>query len=222
VLQSSGDEVCGEIIDRGSDVKGFAVGDRVSVCGVLGCVARDIQPPCRRGLSMLCENFTEGALKPGMFAGSSADASGFMAEVGLAHESQLLHVPDGVSPENVSMLDPFACALHMVLLNEPKDDETVLVYGCGVMGLCAIAALRVMGFKGKILALESSPFHADTAKQVSADEAIDPNAGKDQVYTVIAERTGAKLHQPILSKPLLVGSVNRVFDAVGSSSNVDT
>ncbi len=220
-----GHEVCGEIIETGSDVKGFEVGERVGVCGVLGCVARDIQPPCRmcqRGLSMLCENFTRGALQPGMFAGSSADASGFMAEVGLAHESQLLHVPDGVSSEDVSMLDPFACALHMVLLNEIDDDETVLVYGCGVMGLCTVAALRVTGFKGRIIGVEPSPFHADTAKQVGADEVIDPGAGKDHVYTVVAERTGAKLHQPILSRPLLIGGVERVFDTVGTSSSVDT
>jgi len=220
-----GHEVCGEIIERGSDVKGFEVGERVGVCAVLGCVTRDIQPPCRmcqRGLSMLCENFTQGALQPGMIAGSSADASGFMAEVGVAHESQLLRVADGVSSEDVSMLDPFACALHMVLLNEPKDDETVLVYGCGVMGLCTVAALRVMGFKGRILAVEPSPFHADTAKQVGADEVIAPTQGKEHIYTAVAERTGAKLHRPILSKPLLIGGVDRVFDTVGTSSSVDT
>jgi threonine dehydrogenase-like Zn-dependent dehydrogenase len=145
-----------------------------------------------------------------------------MAEVGLAHESHLLHVPDGVSSEDVSMLDPFACALHMVLLNEARDDETVLVYGCGVMGLCTIAALRVMGFAGRILAVEPSPFHAETAKQVGADEVIDPTVGKDQVYTVVAERTGGKLHRPILSKPLLIGGVDRVFDTVGTSGSVDT
>lgn len=220
-----GHEVCGEIIEVGNEVEGFGVGERVSVCGVLGCVARDIDPPCRmchRGLPMLCENFTQGSLQPGMFAGSSADASGFMAEVGVAHESHLLKVPDGVSSEDVSMFDPFACTLHMVLLNEMKDDETVLVYGCGVMGLCTITALRVLGFRGRILAVEVSPFHADRAKQVGANEVINPAAGKDHIYRVVAERTGAKLYKPILTRPVLIGGVDRVFDTIGTSNSIDT
>ena len=220
-----GHEVCGEIIEMGSDVEGFEVGERVTVCGVLGCVARDIEPPCRmcqRGLPMLCENFTEGRLQAGMFVGSSADASGFMAEVGVAHESHLLKIPDGVSSEDASVVEPFACTLHMVLLNEVKDDETVLVYGCGVMGLCTIAALRVVGFTGRILAVEPSLFNADRAKQVGADEVINPATGKDHIYRVVAERTGAKLYKPILNRPLLIGGVDRVFDTIGISGSIDT
>ncbi|TET39072.1 MAG: hypothetical protein E3J65_04325 [Dehalococcoidia bacterium] len=40
-----GHEVCGEIIELGNEVEGFEMGERVGICGVLGCTARAISPP---------------------------------------------------------------------------------------------------------------------------------------------------------------------------------
>jgi len=220
-----GHEVCGEIIEVGKEVKGFDVGDKVGVAGALGCTPRAIDPPCRMcqaGLPYLCENFTTGALQPGMFVGACADTTGFMAEVGVAHESQLFKVPQGVSPEDVILVEPFSHTPHMILRNDMKDDETVLVYGCGVMGLCTIYALRLLGFQGRILGVEISPFHAAKAKEIGADEVIDPAEGNDHIYRKVAELTGAKLYKPILTKPILIGGVDRVFDTIGTSYSINT
>lgn len=194
------------------------------MAGALGCVTRGIDPPCRPcrdGLPYLCENFTSGALRPGMFVGCCADVPGFMAGVGVAHRSQLFKAPEGVSTEDMIMVEPFSHIPHMVLMNDIKDDETVLVYGCGVMGLCTIYCLRILGFNGRIIGVEISPFHAEKAKEAGADEVINPKQGKDQVYRKVAELSGARLYRPILSRPLLIGGVNRVFDTVGSSESVD-
>lgn len=220
-----GHEVCGEIVEVGSEVEGFDVGDKVGVAGTLGCTPRDIEPPCRmcqEGLPFLCQNFTEGALQPGMFVGCCADTPGFMAELGVAHQSQLFKVPQRASPEDVIMVEPFSHIPHMVLRNDMKDDETVLVYGCGVMGLCTIYCLRIMGFKGRIIGVEVSPFHAERAKEVGADEVIDPAQGKDHIYRRLAELTGAKFYKPILTQPLLIGGLDRVFDTVGTSDSINT
>ena len=42
-----GHELVGEIIEKGSDVDGFAIGDRVAVNPDLGCEAREIAPHCK-------------------------------------------------------------------------------------------------------------------------------------------------------------------------------
>lgn len=217
-----GHEVCAEIDELGQNVEGFDVGDRVTVIPILGCKPRGIDPPCRmcaQGRTQLCERFTEGSLPAGMFAGSTADVPGYLSEQGLAHASQLIKVPEGVSDENASMTEPFATALHMVVQNPIQPGETFLVFGCGVMGLCSIAALHALHPDCRILAVEPDPFHAEIARDFGAEDVIPP--GGKQLFQRIAELTGAKLYTPLGVKPLLIGGVDRVFDAVGSAQTID-
>ncbi|WP_287155168.1 alcohol dehydrogenase catalytic domain-containing protein [Candidatus Solincola tengchongensis] len=218
-----GHEVCGEIAEVGEAVEGFEPGDRVTVMPVLGCRQRGIDPPCpmcARGRYQLCENFTEGSLPAGMLEGNTAEVHGYISEMGLAHVSQIYKVPAGVSDENAVLTEPFATTLHMVLANRPQPGETVLVFGCGVMGLCTIAALRALCADVKVLAAEVDPFHSQVAREMGAEEVLRPG-GKD-FYRRVAELTGAKMHTPLLVKPLLVGGVDRVFDAVGNTETVHT
>ncbi len=67
-----------------------------------------------------------------------------MSEMGVAHAHQLFKVPDGVADENATLSDPLSTCLHMVINTPLRGDETVLVFGCGAMGLCTIAALRAL------------------------------------------------------------------------------
>lgn len=218
-----GHEVCGEIAEVGEAVEGFSPGDRVTVMPILSCRQRGIQPPCRmcaQGRYQLCENFTEGKIPVGMFEGNTAEIHGYISEMGLAHVSQLYRVPEGVSDENAVLTEPFAVALHMVLANRVQPGETVLVFGCGVMGLCTIAAIRALHPDVRILAAEIDPFHSQVAQEMGAEEVIRPG-GKD-FYRRIAELTGAKMYTPLLVKPLLIGGVDRVFDAVGNTRTLHT
>ncbi len=218
-----GHEVCGEIAEKGSAVEGFEVGDRVAVMPMLGCAARGIHPPCRMcadGRISLCENFTEGGLEPGMFSGSHAQVPGFMSEMGMAHKTALVKVPEEVSDENAVLTEPLATTLHMVQENPIQPGETVLVYGCGVMGLCTVASLKALHPHCRILAVEPDPFHADLARGLGAEEVISPGKPK-QLIKKIADLTGAKFYTPLLVKPLLIGGVDRVFDAVGSTETLD-
>jgi threonine dehydrogenase-like Zn-dependent dehydrogenase len=217
-----GHEVCGEIAEVGPAVEGFAPGDRVTVMPALGCATRDIEPlcpMCAAGRNQLCYNFTAGSLAPGMFVGSNADTGGFISEMGVAHDSQLCRVPDGISDENVVLTEPFATALHMIVQNDVQDGENLLVFGCGVMGLCTIAGLKALHPQAKVLAVEPDRFHAEVAKDMGADEIIPP-AGRD-FYERIAELTGARMFRPLGTRPILVGGVDRVFDAVGTTRTVE-
>lgn len=218
-----GHEVCGEIAEVGPEVDGFERGDRVVVMPALGCRQRDIEPPCRmcaQGRYQLCENWTEGSLPAGMFVGNTAGLPGFISEMGVAHVAQLYHVPESVSDENAVLTEPFATPLTMVLNNHVQPGETLLVIGHGVMGLCTVAALKALHPDIRILGLEIDPYHSEVARKMGVEEVLKP--GGRQFYKRIAELTGAKMYTPLMAKPILIGGVDRVFDAVGSTDTVNT
>jgi L-iditol 2-dehydrogenase len=217
-----GHEVCGELAEVGQAVDGFAPGDRVIVMPILSCRQRRIDPPCHmcaQGRYQLCENWTEGSLPAGMFVGSTNGAPGFISEMGVAHCSQLYRVPDNVSDENAVLTEPFATPLTMLLANRIQPGETVLVIGHGVMGLCTVAALKALHPDVRILGVEVGPFHSEIARDMGVEEVLKP--GGKQFYKKIAELTGAKMYTPLMTKPILIGGVDRVFDAVGSTDTVN-
>ncbi len=219
-----GHEVCGDIMETGSAVTGFEVGDRVTVNPMLGCAPRGIDPPCRycaTGRSHLCENFTVGNLQPGTIIGATAGVPGFISEMGVAHMSLLHKIPDGVSDEAACLTDPFSSGLHMAVNNPIEPGETLMVIGCGVMGLSTIAALKALHPETRLIAVEIDPFHAQKARDFGADEVVTPPMDK-KFYRRVADLTGAKMFTPLLTRPLLTGGVDRVFDTVGSTETIDT
>ncbi len=216
-----GHEVCGEIAEAGEAVTGFEVGERVGVMPMLSCRARGIDPPCgmcAQGRYQLCENFTAGSLEPGTITGATAGCPGFLSDMGVAHLHQLFKVPPGVSDENVTLTDPFSACLHMVINTPLRGNETVMVFGCGAMGLCTVAALRALYPTCRILAAEIDPFHAGIALDMGVEEVVRP--GGKSFYKRVAELTGAKMFTPVLTPPLLIGGVDVVFDAVGNTATV--
>lgn len=218
-----GHEVCGDIVEVGDAVEGFCTGDRVTVKPGLGCLPRGIDPVCRQcaeGRNQLCENSTEGSLAAGSYTGCNADTAGFISEIGVAHQSQLCKVPDGVNDENAVLTEPFSVALHMVVGNQIQPGETVLVFGCGAIGLCTVAALKALNPGVRILAVEKDSFHSEVAREMGVEAVLQPDDHK--FYRRVAELTGAKLYTPLGTKPFLVGGVDRVFDIVGSTQTVST
>jgi threonine dehydrogenase-like Zn-dependent dehydrogenase len=219
-----GHEVCGDIVEAGREVEGFEVGDRVTVMCMLGCEPRGITPPCREcaaGRSQLCENFTTGSLPAGTIVGATADVPGYLSELGVAHVSQLYKIPPEVSDEAAVMTDPFASGLHMAIQNDIQPGETLLVFGCGVMGLATVAALHALHPDCRLLAVEPSPFHADMARRMGVEEVL-PGPLNRKFYRRLAELTGAKMFTPLMTRPLLAGGVDRVFDTVGSTDTINT
>lgn len=218
-----GHEVCGDIVEVGAAVEGFEVGDRVTVNPMLGCAARGIDTPCpycASGRSQLCENFTRGGLEAGTIVGATAGVSGFLSEMGVAHVSALHKVPDEVSDEAAVLTDPVSTGLHMALQNPIQAGETLMVVGCGVMGLCAIAALKAVHPAARVLAVEKDPWHSEVALRTGADKVLAPPFDK-AFYKRVAEETGALMFTPMLAKPLLIGGPMRVFDTVGSTDTID-
>jgi len=118
------------------------------------------------------------------------------------------------------MVEPFSVALHAVLRNAPRDEETVLVMGAGVIGICVVAALRALGSRARVIVLSKYPFQARAAERYGADQVIPLDRSVDH-YQELARALGATLHKPLLGKPAMVGGADLVFDCVGSGGSID-
>jgi L-iditol 2-dehydrogenase len=215
-----GHENVGTIAERGPAVEGFAVGERVVVEPVLGCVVRgfdDLCPACAGGNSAICQRRAEGTIAAGLLTGLCASTGGSWSPSFVAHQSQLLRVPNGVSDENAVLSEPFAAALHTVLRNLPSEGSTALVLGAGVMGLCVVAALRALGHASRIVVTAKHSFQSELARRYGADEVVRP--GADEALT---RALSASLHFPLLGKPLVCGGAEVVYECVGSDASLET
>ena len=216
-----GHENVGTIVELGSAVEGFQIGDRVVVEPLLPCEPRGIHPPCvfcQRGEFNRCQNFARGQLAPGLIIGACRDTGGSWSPYFVAHRSQLYHVPEWVSDENALLLEPFCSALHPVSQHFPAHDDTVLIVGAGMIGLCTLAALRALSSRARVIVLAKYPFQARLAERYGADEVI---LLKGDYYAAVARTTNATLYKPILGKRILVGGADIVYECVGNAGSIN-
>lgn len=215
-----GHENVGYLVETGTAVSGWEVGDRVLVEPTLWCRPRgftQLCAACAGGETNRCERVTQGDIAPGLFIGDCRDTGGSWSPFFVAHQSQLYAVPDAISDQNALMVEPFACGLHAVLNNFPGDKDTVLILGAGTIGLVTLAALRALGSQSRVLVAARYPFQADRARHFGADDVL----LETDLFTAVAAKTSATLHKPLIGKRVMLGGVDHVFECVGSDSTLD-
>ena len=160
-----GHEAVGRIDAVGSEVKGWAVGERVGV-GFLGgaCGYCDF---CRNGDLVNCKNQE--------FTGIHSD--GGYAEVMLAKASGLMRIPDDMSSVDAAPLLCAGLTTFSALRNSPaKAGDLVAVLGIGGLGHLGVQYARHMGFE--VAAISRGADTAPLAKKLGAHHYID-SASKD-------------------------------------------
>jgi L-iditol 2-dehydrogenase len=216
-----GHENVGTIETCGSAVRSFGVGDRVTVNPLLCCEPRAVTPPCAAcaaGHHSRCEHFTDGALPPGMFIGTTRSLGGSWGEQFVAHESQLVPVHDSVSDAGAVMTEPFACCVHAVLGANLGPAQRILVIGAGTMGLLAVAALKALAPDSIVTVLARHPFQARHATNLGASRTV---MARGEYLGELAEVAGTRLLNPILGRPIGVGGFDAVFVCISSARGVE-
>jgi threonine 3-dehydrogenase len=126
-----GHEFEGTIVEIGSEVSGFTVGQRVAVEGHVTCGhCRN----CRAGRRHLCRN-TKGI---------GVDRPGAFAEFVAVPASNAYVLPPGMPDEIGSCLDPLGNAVHSALSFELAGED-VLITGAGPIGVMAAAVSKMVG-----------------------------------------------------------------------------
>lgn len=218
-----GHELVGKICETGRKVTGLREGDRVVVDPILSCRARgisDLCEACLQGDYSLCTHMTDGDIAPGPLIGACRDTGGSWSSYLVAHQSQVLKLPEEVDDLNGVMVEPFSCALHSVLRNRPGKDDTVLVIGAGTIGICVVAALRALDIPCNIIVMYKYDYQAKLAVHYGADQVIRFSRGNHYIEE-IAEAVHAKVLKPLFGSPVIVGGAEQVFECVGRSSSIN-
>jgi threonine dehydrogenase-like Zn-dependent dehydrogenase len=225
-----GHEIVGTIIESGPAVPvHWKSGARVVIEPALCCEVRGITPPCRPcalGHFAHCENILKGSIKGGIQTGyCSSTGGGWSAATVVVHHSQLHAVPETLTDEEAVIAEPFACAVHAALKVPRDGGATLLILGCGSIGLLTIYAYRSAGGKGRVLASARYSHQAEMAKTLGADE-IYRGRGGTEFYRWVLERSDPSVsppavYQPELGKAVALGGADAVIDCVGSSTSID-
>jgi threonine 3-dehydrogenase len=169
VPMTVGHEFVGEIVEIGSEVRGLAIGQRVSGEGHVTCGhCRN----CRAGRRHLCRNARGiGVNRPGCFA----DYLSIPAV-------NVFPLPDEIPDEIAAFLDPLGNATHTALSFD-LIGEDVLITGAGPIGCMAAAIARHAGAR-YIVITDVNDYRLELARKMGADRAI--NVANDSLDETMA------------------------------------
>jgi len=197
-----GHEGVGIVEEVGKEVRNIKPGDRVVIASTIACGSCSY---CRCGYYAQCDNSNpNGPLAGGSFFGGPASTGpfhGLQAERARIPYANVgcVKIPDAVRDDQALLCsDIFPTAYFGAAIAEIQEGNTVAVFGCGPVGLLAVASANLMG-AGRVLAIDTIPYRLDIARELGA-EVIDFNA--DDPIETIRELTGG------------IG-VDRAIDAVG-------
>ncbi len=185
-----GHEASGIIHQVGPGVTGFQPGDRVLVCDQIPCGQCG---NCLSGQMVYCTDTTGKQRQKNrlsiygqpfrQYLGVSA-----LADLLLLDAAALIPVPDEISFDAAALLGCCLTTGAATILNTSgtRPGDTVLVIGCGGVGLGAVQAARIAGAT-RIIAVEPEPHRRQAAQSVGATDTIDPN--QQDIYTAIGTAT---------------------------------
>jgi threonine 3-dehydrogenase len=154
-----GHEFVGEVVDVGSNVSDFRIGDLVSGEGHVVCGrCRN----CMAGRRHLCAHTS----------GVGVNRAGAFAELIVLPMTNIWHHWPGIDEDVASIFDPFGNAVHTAL-SFPVLGEDVLITGAGPIGCMAAAVVRHAGAR-HIVVSDPNAYRRDLALRLGATLAIDP------------------------------------------------
>lgn len=198
-----GHEFSGVISRVGKHVTKWKVGDRVVTENrFTGCGACEY---CRTGKMAMCKELK--------LVGYRYD--GGWRNYMCLPTKQLIRIPDNVSLDEAAMTEPAAGICEAMCVKAPiHAGETVVVQGCGQMGLIACMVAKAVG-AAQVIMTGTTPDEKDrvaVAYQVGADRFI--NVEKEDVVSVVNELTNGQGADYVMDCSGAPAAIRSAFDIV--------
>lgn len=193
-----GHEAAGVVAEVGGKVGDLKAGERVTFDSTIYCGECDY---CLKGEVNLCDNRR--------VIGVSCDEyrqDGAFAEYVAVPRRCVYRIPDSLSFEAASTVEPLSVAVHAVGRVNLSQDHTAVVIGAGMIGLLIVQVLKARGC-GFVFVVDLDQERLKLAVELGADEGFNPE--KEDIPAKVLTRTGNR-------------GADLAFDAVGLSSTFQT
>jgi threonine 3-dehydrogenase len=210
-----GHELAGTVIATGTGVSRVKEGDLV---GVESHLFDWTCAQCKRGDMHLCRRL--------QVIGVHVDG-GFAEQVVIPEANAI--ESNGLDPAVVALQEPMGNAVHAAFV-ETIEGRSVLVTGCGPIGLCAVGIAKAAG-ASLVVATDTEPYRLELARTMGADLALDATdpatqerigqaTGGDGVDVVLEMSGAAPALQQALRAVTRGGSI-RLLGIFGEAPQVD-
>lgn len=212
-----GHEVSGEIVKVSPDVKGFKIGDRVTiqpqvVCGK--CYS------CTHGNYHICDELKVMGFQ----------TTGVASEYFAVDASKVLKLPEGMDFDKGALIEPVAVAVHALGRGGDVKDKKVLVLGAGPIGNLVAQTAKGLGAKSAMIT-DLSSYRLMIAKSCGIDYCVnvkEQDLGKEipaafgrDGADLILECAGANPTTDQAVKYARKGSDIIIVGVFGDKANVD-
>lgn len=200
-----GHEPAGEVAAVGPGVEKFRPGDRVFVHHHVPCFVCHY---CRRGHHTLCPTFHQTRIDPGGFAE--------YVRVPAVHvEKDLWKLPEGLTYEEATLIEPLACALRAWGRLRVFPDDTAAVIGCGISGLLLMMAGKLHPV-GRIFGVDPLASRRRAAWEAGAADVFPP----EEAPRAIRTRNGGRGADLVLVATGNLAGLELAFDLVEPGGTV--
>jgi threonine 3-dehydrogenase len=191
-----GHELAGRVSATGSGVTRVREGDLV---GVESHIVDWTCAQCRAGDMHLCRNLRV----------IGAHVDGGFAEYVVIPEANAIE-SNGLEPAVVALQEPMGNAVHAAFV-EPIEGRTVLVTGCGPIGLCSVGIARAAG-AGLVVATDTEDYRLELARTMGA--AVVLNAADPDALERISAATGGDGVEVVLEMSGAAPALEQALQAV--------
>lgn len=186
-----GHELATEILDVGLLDTSLTPGNRVVVIPYVNCQQC---LSCRAGKTNCCQNLR--------VLGVHTD--GGMQEV-ISLPERLLIPANDLSFEEIAIVEPLAIGAHALRRAQTKNNETIIVMGCGPIGMGIVQLAKYIG--AKVIAMDTNNYRLNLAKEKFGADAV-VNALQSPLNQILELTEGQLSHS--------------VFDATGNKKAMES
>ncbi|MCF7934429.1 MAG: zinc-dependent dehydrogenase [Spirochaetia bacterium] len=197
-----GHEFSGEVVELGSEVKDFSIGDRVCVDPVLPCGNCQY---CLNGMENVCLNREAiGYEHDGCFAEYVRVPGAFI------RSRNVQRLPESVSWVSGALAEPLGCVINGQNKLHISPGETVVIIGAGPIGLMHCMLAKASG-ASRVIVSEPTALRRNAARAYGADVLVDPIAESlEKTVLELTDGVGADVIILAIGNPRIVNEALRI------------